>query len=256
MAAGSEHVILFDIPSRNQTPWSFNPWKTRFLLNYKGIPHKTEWVEYPDIRGRLEGHVAPGPDKEYPYTCPTIRLPSGEYIMDSKVIAAELERLYPNPSLPGVDHPSYTRVLEIMRFIINKTFGGIFVPLVPVNILSEKSQKYWYETRTRNHGDLATLRKEKGGKIGWEKTEPGFKQATELYLEDKSGPFIQGKEVSYGDFVWAGFLLFLKALGEYDDEESGEKVNVWEEFLKRSGEGGKEVHEGLLKAVEPWLGVP
>lgn len=175
--------------------------------------------------------------------------------MDSRVIAAEIERLYPNPALPGIEHPSYNRVISILRSIINTSFYGIFVPLVPVNILSEKSQKYWYETRTRDHGDLAALRKEKGGKKGWENSAAGFNQATELYLEDKSGPFILGKEVCYADFVWAGFLLFLKALGEYQDEESGENVLVWEEFLKRSGEGGKEVHEGLLKAVEPWLGV-
>lgn len=30
------------------------PRKTRLLLNYKGLDYKTEWVEYPDIKPRLE----------------------------------------------------------------------------------------------------------------------------------------------------------------------------------------------------------
>lgn len=32
-----------------------NPWKTRFLLNYKNLNYKTEWTEYPDLRKKLEG---------------------------------------------------------------------------------------------------------------------------------------------------------------------------------------------------------
>lgn len=173
--------------------------------------------------------------------------------MDSKSIFETIDARYPEPSLPGVDHPSFTKTQTVLRSIVNESFYAIFIPIVPRNILSEKSQEYWYRTRTRDVGDLSVLWKTKGGKTGWDASEPGFKRATEVYKEDPSGPFVLGKQVSYGDFVWAGFLLFLKALGEYEDEETGEKVNVWEEFLRRSG--GPEVHEALLEAVRPWTEV-
>ncbi|KAF9479952.1 hypothetical protein BDN70DRAFT_993116 [Pholiota conissans] len=41
-------IILWDIPS-TIGPWSSNTWKVRYCLNFKGIPYKTEWIEYPDI---------------------------------------------------------------------------------------------------------------------------------------------------------------------------------------------------------------
>ncbi|KAK4206776.1 thioredoxin-like protein [Rhypophila decipiens] len=256
MAKESEPIILFDIPSRKTTPWSFNPWKTRFILNYKGIPHKTEWVEYPNIRGRLEGHVPPGADEDAPYTVPTIKFPDGTYLMDSRAISVKLEELYPNPLLPGINHPSYNKVITIMRKIVNDGFLAVFLPLVPKNILSEVSQEYWYKTRTVEHGDLSVLWKTRGGKKGMDASTPGFQEVTKLYLENDKGPFIEGDEITYADFLWAGYLLFFKALGEYTVEEEGEDkgktVNVYEEFLSRSGERGREVHEGLLKAVEKW----
>jgi hypothetical protein len=40
--------------------------------------------------------------------------------------------------------------------------------------------------------------------------------------------------------VWGGFLIFLRRIGE----------DVLEEGLRRSG--GREVHEALLRGLEPW----
>ncbi|KAH7153819.1 hypothetical protein DER46DRAFT_611994 [Fusarium sp. MPI-SDFR-AT-0072] len=47
-------ITFFDIPSRSpQVCWSMNTWRTRLLLNYKGLDYKTEWLEYPEIKERL-----------------------------------------------------------------------------------------------------------------------------------------------------------------------------------------------------------
>ncbi|KAK5273614.1 hypothetical protein LTR96_000214 [Exophiala xenobiotica] len=50
----SDEVILYDLPSKQGTSWSLNPWKTRLVLNYKSIPYKTEWTEYPDLKPKFE----------------------------------------------------------------------------------------------------------------------------------------------------------------------------------------------------------
>ncbi|KAL8915674.1 MAG: hypothetical protein Q9172_006769, partial [Xanthocarpia lactea] len=93
----------------------------RLILNNKKIPYTTHWLEYPDIASH---HTALGipPNQPSatslvptPYTLPTIRIPASlithsnencgkdvekdRYIMDSALIASELEKLYPDPPL-------------------------------------------------------------------------------------------------------------------------------------------------------------
>jgi hypothetical protein len=68
----SDQIILYDLPSKPPCQsWSLNPWKStrqnhhpfyaytdttlaRLLLNYKGIPYKTEWIEYPDVEPKFK----------------------------------------------------------------------------------------------------------------------------------------------------------------------------------------------------------
>jgi hypothetical protein len=45
----ASQVILYDLPSQKGNAWNFNCWKTRLILNFKGVDYKTQWVEYPDI---------------------------------------------------------------------------------------------------------------------------------------------------------------------------------------------------------------
>ncbi|KAI0322567.1 hypothetical protein OF83DRAFT_1080149 [Amylostereum chailletii] len=52
----SSPITLYDIPG-NAWPkkaWSPNCWKVRYFLNMKDIPHKTIWVEYPDIEPEMK----------------------------------------------------------------------------------------------------------------------------------------------------------------------------------------------------------
>jgi hypothetical protein len=75
-------ITLYDLPSRGDCAcWSLNPWKStslpaspknffrrltlrlqqtaRFLLNYKSLPYKTEWTEYPDIAPKFKALYLP-----------------------------------------------------------------------------------------------------------------------------------------------------------------------------------------------------
>ena len=51
----ADEVILYDIPSKPRCHgWSLNPWKTRMALNYKKVPYKTEWIEFPDLAPKFK----------------------------------------------------------------------------------------------------------------------------------------------------------------------------------------------------------
>ncbi|KAK3985071.1 hypothetical protein QBC44DRAFT_335751 [Cladorrhinum sp. PSN332] len=244
-------IVLFDIPSKPPlAAWSLNPWKTRLILHYKGLDYRTEWLEYPDIAPRLRDHVAPWPPnpKNNPegitHTIPAVILPSGEYVMDSRKIATRLEELYPSPSL-HLDSPYQAKIETAMQRIMSH-LGNFFMPLVPKRILNEASHPHWYKTREIATGmDMDTLWETKGGKKAWDALEQeGTLQEVAGWLkENEEGPFFLGREVSYADFVWAGFLIFMKRIGEED---------AYGEVLKRSGDGN--VHERLLEAVKAWTG--
>ncbi|KAL2270771.1 hypothetical protein VTJ83DRAFT_142 [Remersonia thermophila] len=236
----SEPIILFDIPSREpRRCWTPNPWKTRMLLNFKGLEYRTEWLEYPEIRPRLEPHLPPNPGPNVmPYTIPAVRLPGGEYVMDSQAIAERIEALHPAPSA-RLDSAPLARLCDIMPRLM-PAIRPIFYVRVPGRILGEASQGYWNRTR----GELAGMPVEELAARNpeaecWDRAEEGVKEVTAL-LKEAGGPFFLGGEASYADFVWGGFLIFLKRQGQ----------EVYEELLRRSGDG--EVHQRFLEALEPW----
>ncbi|KAK3936413.1 hypothetical protein QBC46DRAFT_395128 [Diplogelasinospora grovesii] len=235
----SNQIILFDLPSKPPcSAWSLNPWKTRLLLNYKGLDYKTEWLEYPNIKPTLEKHIPPN-ETGTPYTIPAIRLPDGTYMMDSRKIANYIEQKHPSPPV-HLDSPYLAKLEAIMPRLMTE-LRGIYIPLIPKRLLNEASVPYWNETRTKAVGmSLDQLEKERGGDIGWSAVAPLLQEVTALLKENTEGPFFMGKTVSYADFVWAGFLIFCQRIGQ----------DVYEEALKRSGDA--KVHEDLMEAVKPW----
>ena len=72
----NNEIILYDLPSKDPCKsWSLNPWKTRLVLNYKGLPYKTEWTEYPDLASKFSSLGVPKNTAEGvpPYTSPCVR---------------------------------------------------------------------------------------------------------------------------------------------------------------------------------------
>ncbi|KXX80634.1 Maleylacetoacetate isomerase [Madurella mycetomatis] len=251
----SGQIVLFDIPSKApRKTWSLNPWKTRMLLSYKGLDFKTEWVmnppflhqasatrsllEYPEIRPRLEPHLPPHED-EPGYTIPTIMLPDGRYVMDSLKIAEVIEAEYPTPSV-HLDSPYHTKVRDFVRDIMGR-LQPVYVVHVVKRILDEPSVPYWNRTRAEYVGmPLDQYEKENPVDKCWEKAAPVMKGVTALLEENSQGPFFMGSEVSYADFAWGGFLIFIRSIGE----------EMLEELLKVSGNA--KVHLDLLEALSPW----
>ena len=127
---------------------------------------------------------------------------------------------------------------------------GIFVPGVAKRVLGPASAEYFIRTREEAFGmSVDELEKAKGKReevysdsnsdenaVGGE-----LKKVTALLNETKEqGPFFEGDKPTYADFVWAGFLIFMKKA----DEEG------FVQLLETTGD--KEAHEKLLEAVKPW----
>ncbi|OIW25346.1 thioredoxin-like protein [Coniochaeta ligniaria NRRL 30616] len=241
----SEKITFFDLTSQQGTAWSLNPWRIRLLLNYKGVDYETKWVEYPEIKQTLEGHVAPNeipPGAVYDplYTIPAIKFPDGTYVMQSRPIAEAINERYPEPPI-DLTPP----ILDKLVQSISKIMGAIqpiFFTLVPQRILNNASHEHWYRTRPVYAGmPLDQFWNEKGGEVAWKAAEPHIRDITAMLKENPEGPFFDGKTVTYADFYWTGFLLFLHHMGKED---------VFDELLKRSGD--EKVHLEHLKAAEAW----
>ncbi|KKA28240.1 hypothetical protein TD95_002432 [Thielaviopsis punctulata] len=235
-------VTLFDLNSRPpRKTWSPNPWKTRLILNYKGIDYETEFLEYPEVKPRLEAHLPPGNDPHYPaptYTIPTVKFPDGTYLMDSRVIATELEKRYPSRSL-HLDSPYLPR-LEALVSVLMSALCPVFIPTVPQAFLNDVSREYWERTRSAMFGmPCAELGRTKGGDAMWAAVAPDMQKVTAL-LQETDGVFFAGGEPGYADFVWVAFLLFFKGMGD----------DIWRNLMKAAGD--EEPHLKLLEACKEW----
>lgn len=99
----SQTLVFYDIASdKPLRTFSPNPWKTRFALNYKKLPYRTEWVQMPHIRAVREKLGVPAnrtlPDGTPFHTLPVIHDPAngGALVGDTFEIAEYLDRTYPD----------------------------------------------------------------------------------------------------------------------------------------------------------------
>ncbi|KAJ3877679.1 hypothetical protein F5051DRAFT_313931, partial [Lentinula edodes] len=101
-------IILYDTPGHSPQPWAPNIWRIRqvcaFVLNYKRLRYRTQWVEFQNIEATLRSIGAPPSsvrsDGRPVYTLPVIvdptRSPSRpEILSNPNNIAEYLETYYP-----------------------------------------------------------------------------------------------------------------------------------------------------------------
>lgn len=188
----------------------------RASLNYKQIPYKTEWIEYPDIADKFKSMGIPANAPEVnkkQFTIPAVRLSDGRYIMDSKSIATVLEEIKPEPSL-HLDSPYVQRTQDTIRALF-PALGANVLPLIPVNVLNQRSADYFNRTREKQYGmSLQDIYKsDKAGENAWKSAEPAIDDLRKL-LGEKEGPYVAGRTITYGDFILGGFWMFLKKIDE------------------------------------------
>lgn len=159
-------ITFYDLPSRDPCRcWSLNPWKSvysslsfthsyflwdghtvrtirraipltsnpsaRLLLNFKNIPYRTHWLEYPDIASAFESlNVKPNPSSApTPYSIPAITLPDGKtHIMDSMNIAEHLDQTHPSPPI-HLNDPITEKTVNAVTELFN-SIRPIIIPRV------------------------------------------------------------------------------------------------------------------------------
>ncbi|KAF9479946.1 hypothetical protein BDN70DRAFT_912988 [Pholiota conissans] len=232
-------IILWDIPS-TVGPWSPNTWKISqnaiifgislriYALNLKGIPYKTEWIEYPDIASHCQKlGIAPTAIKRdgtpY-YSLPAIYDPSTNlHIADSIAIVDYLEKQY--PSSPTV-FPHNTAGISIdFEQALDEKLDDLWKFVIPAihKILNPASQGFYRTTREKRYHnkkleDVAPKLESEEGRAEWAKVEKGFAGR---------GPFLLGERVSWADFVVGGHLLWFKAAWG-DDDRKWKDVMAWQ----------------------------
>ncbi|OCH88479.1 hypothetical protein OBBRIDRAFT_758180 [Obba rivulosa] len=232
-------ILFYDIPGNGTADkaWSPNTWKTRYTLNYKGIPYKTVWVEYPDIAGLCkEIGAAPTsyePDGTPSYTLPVIKDPStGAVISDSAAIARYLDKTYPDT--PVVIPPETDALQAAFQHAFSQAvvgqLGPIMLPATNAQ-LNPRSEEYFRRTREISRGpmygekleDWAPPGSEKRAKL-WKDIKTGFARiAGWLTADGKDKILFMGDKVSYADITVAGWVVWVKRVLGPDSAD-------WKEF--------------------------
>jgi len=241
-------IILYDIPSLVPgNAWSPNPWKARAVLNYKRIPYRTEWVEYPDIAG-LSKKLGINPTSQKKdggplYTLPAIHDPStGIYMADSLAIAEYLEKTYPDT--PSVFPDNTVALQKAFEPTFRQNISSVFSFIIPAVYpkLNPASKEYFRRTREISFGkkleDLVPT--------GNDRTEAwgSFKKGMDtihsyLISTDNKGPYMMGDKISWSDLVLFSFLYWWKVIWGEDSQE-------WKDIASWNG-GRWEAHINALK---------
>ena len=191
----------------------------RMVLNYKQLPYRTEWLEYPDIEGFCRSHDIPPTgtraDGSGYYSLPAIHDPkTGIYVADSIKIAEYLEETYPETPAVFPDNS-----LGLQRAFTGALGRGplaalwqFIMPLTPA-ILNPPSAEYFRRTKKDSVGgkdwEVAIPQGEERV-VEWNKLKEGLGLIANWYKVGQ--PFIMGETASWGDFAWGGYLWWVREL--------------------------------------------
>ncbi|PPR00407.1 hypothetical protein CVT26_009692 [Gymnopilus dilepis] len=249
-------IIFYDIPSAApENAWSPNTWKTRFALNYKGIPYKTEWVEYPDIEAHCIKLGIDATQKKADgkplYTLPAIHDTStGAYIADSLKIAEYLDKTYPDTPRLFPNNTVGLQVAFVEAFVSNLSALWQFALPAVNKILNPSSEAYFRRTREAMFGktmeDLTPTGE--AGAAEWAKFEKGLGNVNEWYNKNGGkGPFLLGETPSWGDLVVASYLIWLRII-------FGAESRQWKDISSWHGGRWKTLLDSLKEYQSSWSG--
>lgn len=238
-STSSGAIVLYDIghsPPVAESCFSPNPWKSRFALNFKGVPYSTTWVAMPDISKVRHGLGEPACRKfadgtEF-NTLPVIQdTATGATVGDSLDIAVYLQRTYPE-SGAGDLFPAqaldYTFVQSSALLIpLSKRADGGFpeyarfnanidaafsahVPLMvggmPFDPVTAEETKAEFVRRAGvSSWDDFTLTSEAREKLT-ESFRAMLGDLAKPFLQNTDGPFLLGQQASYADLIVGAWL--------------------------------------------------
>ena len=220
-------------------------------MAYKGLPFKSEWVDWPDIENVCKSIGAePTTTKASGgplYTVPFIRDPStGAVVSDSLKIILYLEKAYPDtPTL----FPYHSHSLQIAfgqaayTALVHSLFHT--VALATADSFSPASSEFWKSTRPAHFGEdfriSDHLSVDETEEL-WKALEKGFDTVSSwLDAGTSNGLFVMGDSITYGDAVIAGLLMWPKVVFGAGSE-GWRRIESWN--------GGRWIR--LLKAFEKY----
>ncbi|PPQ95566.1 hypothetical protein CVT26_008594 [Gymnopilus dilepis] len=243
-------IIFYDVLS--DTPgkaWSANTWKVRLALNIKGIPYRTEWVEFKDVQEHCKKLGIPptstNADGTPFYTLPAIHDPStGAYLSESIVIVEYLEETYPNttPLLPNNTHALQVAMIQVFRGYLTPHFWMFSVPAA-YHVVTPASKEYFRQTREQWFGKTLEDLLPKGDRAveEWGKFKDGLGKVDNWYSKNGGkGPFILGEIVSWADIFIAGYFCWMKVIWGEDSRE-------WRDVMSWHGGRWQTLMESLDK---------
>ena len=191
--AGATTPGKVSFPSCSSTIPRSNKVIARLQLNYKDIPYKTEWIEYPDLAPKLKAlGISPNTDENAEYTSPTVIFHGDNAgMMDSSKIAVEIEKRFPQKPVL-VNTPMQTKVQQAFSKMFPALMPDI-VPRVPRDLLNPPSEEYFRRTREARWGMTFTEKENQGGEKAWKEAEPALNELARL-LQSNGGPFFEGSQ--------------------------------------------------------------
>ncbi|OQO02540.1 hypothetical protein B0A48_12067 [Cryoendolithus antarcticus] len=232
-------IVLYDLACIDGECFSPVVWRIRLMLNYKQIPLRTVFVEFPDIEPTLKALGISPAVGEKKYSVPAIHhLPSDKYIMDSDLISKFLESTYPKPSLQlssvlGAEIEAQGRA--VLGLVLSIT-----VPPREIDHLSPRAAEYFRRTREARWGrTLESLIEGDNEEQAWIAAKEGMKEQDKLIKTNRAeGPFVLGAKPSYTDFFIAGVMQSTRIVHEASFRRHMTEV-----------EGTQAIYEACL----PWM---
>lgn len=191
-------------------------------LNYKGVPYKTEWVEFPDIE-RLCKKIGVSPtgkkqDGTDYYSVPFITdSKTGAVVSHSWKIALYLEETYPAPEFKALFPPNS----HAMQHAFNETYGDrlnlTLIKLIvaqQVRLLNPSSEAYYGEKVIKLLGPLDEIAPEGPKREAlWATISQDLQPLAAAFDRNgKDSVFALGDTFSYADIILAAWFLWDKLL--------------------------------------------
>ena len=216
----------------------------RYALNTKGIPYKTEWVEYPDIEplAKKIGALPTGTrhDGTPVYTLPIINDPNtGKVIADSFLIAEYLDATYPNGNT--LFPPGTKPLIAAFESGVMRALDGIFLLQLAAtyNVVNPASKEHFRRTKEAKWGRKIEEFSPEGPKrdADLEKGKEGF-AAVDRWLAKSEGKFVLGDTISYADGILAGWLTWIKTINAIWKEVGTWHNGRWATYLENVEKAG------------------
>ncbi|KAJ3570061.1 hypothetical protein NP233_g4656 [Leucocoprinus birnbaumii] len=226
-------ITLYDIVGKPPIKcWSSNPWKARYVLNYKKLPYRSVYLDYEKVGSTVrDAGVPPSrfkPDGSPVHTSPSIiDDATGAKVTDSYMIAEYLDKQYPDT--PNVFPPGTEALQAAFYQHFNDRFAEaalLLVPCIPNILEKESTLEYFHGNMLAILGKPVDQLKPAGEELEklWGRLFALF-DAMDGWYEKSSGPFLVGDQPSFGDFTVAASLMGMKILfGE--ESEDWKKVSA------------------------------